>query len=49
MLALRDEALEMGLGLAKRIGARHADDVKALRACLRVERGLDAAQKSRSA
>jgi hypothetical protein len=49
MLAVGDEALEMGLGVAKRIGARHADNVEALRAGLRVERRLDAVQKSRSA
>jgi hypothetical protein len=43
MLAFRDEALEMGFRVANCIGAGHADHVESMLACLRVERGLDAA------
>jgi hypothetical protein len=50
MLARRDEALEMRLGMGDRVGPRDADDVEALFARLRAQRRLDAlAQKSRSA
>jgi len=40
-MALRDEALEVGLGRADRVRPRDADRVEALRARLARERDLD--------
>jgi hypothetical protein len=50
VLARRDEALEMRLGVPDRVGPRDADDVEALFARLGAQRRLDVrVQKSRSA